>query len=367
MRFISTAGCGRAPQNANLMKITANRADGFLARPGDVKAVLLFGPDGGLVRERMNALTKLIAQSLDDPFQVADFSASVLRDDPGRLSDEAASMSFGGGRRVVRWRDADADARLETTVANAFEAFFENPLGDSFLIVTAGDVGARAKLVRVFEASDRAAAIACYADDPRTLEGVIRDTLKSHGLTATPDALAWLAERLGGDREVSRRELEKLAMYKGGKGAVDENDARACIGDTSAFEMDDLIYAVGDGDHGSVQRVYGRLMGDGTSPITILNATARHFLRLHETRGRMNDGKSLEQALMALRPPLFFKVRGRFQHQAASWSESLIVRALDLLNDAELQAKSTDLPAEAIAERALMQIAQAGASARRSR
>ncbi len=353
------------------MKITANRADGFLARPGDVKAVLLFGPDGGLVRERMNALTKLIAQSLDDPFRVAEFSASVLRDDPGRLGDEAASMSFGGGRRVVRWRDADADGRLETTVANAFEAFFENPIGDSFMIITAGDIGARAKLVGVFEASDHAAAIACYADDARTLEGVIRDTLKTQGLTATPDALAWLSERLGGDREVSRREMEKLAMYKGGPGAKDrtvsEDDARACIGDTSAFEMDDLIYAVGDGDHGAVQRVYGRLMGEGASPITILNAAARHFLRLHETRGRLNDGKSLEQALMALRPPLFFKVKPRFQHQAGTWSEALIVRALDLLNDAELQAKSTDLPAEAITERALMQIAQAGASARRAR
>jgi DNA polymerase III subunit delta len=349
------------------MKITANRADGFLARPGDVKAVLLFGPDGGLVRERMNMLTKQIAQSLDDPFRVAEFSASVLRDDPGRLGDEAAAMSFGGGRRVVRWRDADADGRLETTLANAFEAFFENPVGDSFMIVTAGDIGARAKLVAVFEASDHAAAIACYADDARTLEGVIRETLKAHGLSATPDALAWLSERLGGDREVSRRELEKLAMYKGGKGTVSEEDARACIGDTSAFEMDDLIYAVGDGDHGTVQRIYGRLMGEGASPITILNATARHFLRLHETRGRLNDGKSLDQAIMALRPPLFFKIKGRFQHQAGTWPEALIVRALDVLNEAEMQAKSTDLPAEAITERALMQIAQAGVSARRTR
>ncbi len=349
------------------MKITANRADSFLNKPGDVKAVLLFGPDGGLVRERMNALTKLIAKSLDDPFRVAEFQASVLRDDPGRLSDEAASMSFGGGRRVVRWREADGDARLETTVANAFEEFFENPIGDAFLIVTAGDVGSRAKLVQVFEASDHAAAIACYADDARTLEGVIRETLKASGLTATPDALAWLSDRLGGDREVSRRELEKLVIYKGDKGTVSEDDARVCIGDSAAFDMDDLIYAVGDGEHGTVQRVYGRLMGEGASPITIINAAARHFLRLHETRGRVSDGKSLDQAMMALRPPVFFKVKSRFQNQANFWTETLIVRAVEILNEAEMQSKSTDMPAEAIAERALMQIAQAGASARRAR
>lgn len=349
------------------MKITANRADGFLAKPGAVKAVLLYGPDQGLVRERLNALTKLVAGRLDDPFRVSEFQASVLRDDPGRLADEAASMSLGGGRRVVRWRDADADARLETAVANAFEAFFESPLGDSLSIVTAGDIGSRAKLVTAFESSDHAAAIACYADDSRTLEVVIRETLKSQGVSATPDALAWLADRLGGDREVSRRELEKLALYKGNHGTVTEEDARLCIGDSSAVELDDLIYAVGDGDQNTVQRAYGRLMGEGASPVTILNATARHFLRLHETRGRMSEGKSLEQALMALRPPLFFKVKGRFQHQAGMWTEQLIVRALDVLNEAEMNAKSTDLPAEAITERALMQIAQAGAGARRAR
>ncbi|MBL8645226.1 MAG: DNA polymerase III subunit delta [Rhodospirillaceae bacterium] len=351
------------------MKITSGRADSFIAKPDAVKAVLLFGPDGGLVRERMNTLTKNIAKSPDDPFRVAEFSASVLRDDPGRLGDEAASLSFGGGRRVVRWRDADSEPRLEGTVAGVFEKFFENPVGDALLIVTAGDIGSRAKLVQVFEESEVAAAIACYVDDAQTLERVIRDTLKAQGLSATPDALSWLTDRLGGDREVSRRELEKLAMYKyvpgGGPGTVTEEDARACIGDTAALEMDDLVYAVGDGDQATVQRVYGRMMGEGISPISIITAVARHFLRLHETRGRMNEGKSLEQALGMIRPPLFFKIRERFKAQAGRWGEAMIVRALDLLSEAEMQSKSTDMPAEAITERALMQIA--GAAARRGR
>lgn len=350
------------------MKITGARADSFVVRPDAVKAVLFHGPDGGLVRERMNILTKTIAGSLDDPFRVADFQAALLRDDPARLGDEAAAMSFGGGRRVVRWRDADADGRLETTLAGLFESFFEHPIGDAMTIVTAGDIGSRSKLVAVFEGSDHGAAIACYPDDERALEGVIRDTLKTQGLTATPDALSWLTERLGGDREVSRRELEKLAMYKQGAGAtVSEDDARACIGDNAALDLDDLIFAVGDGDHDTVQRVYGRLMGEGASPISIINAAARHFLRLHEIRGRVGEGKSVDQAMMALRPPVFFKVRGRFQQQVARWGEASIVRALDVLNEAEMQAKSTDLPAEAITERALMQIAQAGVAARRGR
>jgi DNA polymerase-3 subunit delta len=349
------------------VKIVPARADAFLAKPGDVRAVLLYGPDAGLVRERMNALTKTVAGSVDDPFRVAEFSAAVLRDQPGRLADEAAALSFTGGRRVVRCRDADADGRLETAVADVLEAFFERALGDSLVIVTAGDVGGRAKLVRVFEEAEAGAAVACYADEGQTLDRLIRETLKTHGLTATPDALAWLADRLGGDRELSRRELEKLAMYMGGSGSVTEDDARACIGDTAALELDDLIYAMGDGDQATVQRVYGRMMDEGASPITVLGAAARHLLRLHETRGRMNEGRSLDQAMMALRPPPFFKVKTRFQAQASTWSEGLIARGLELLNEAEMHAKSTDMPAEAVTERALMQVTQAAKGARRAR
>ena len=75
----------------------------------------------------------------------------------------------------------------------------------------------------------------------------------------------------------------------------------------------------------------------------------------------MKKGKSLDAALAGLRPPLFFKVKERFKAQANRWSEAHIVRALELLGEAEMQSKSTDMPAEAITERALMQIAQAGA------
>jgi DNA polymerase-3 subunit delta len=349
------------------MKITPARAESFLAKPGDVRAILLYGPDAGLVRERMNALTKAVAGGIDDPFRVTEFAAAVLRDAPGRLADEAAALSFTGGRRVVRCRDADGDARLETAVAAVFDAFFEHGVGEALVIVTAGDVGGRSKLVQVFEAAKTGAAVACYADEGQTLDRVIRETLRTHGLAATPDALAWLSDRLGGDRELSRRELEKLAMYMGGKGTVTEDDARACIGDTAALELDDLIYAMGDGDQATVQRVYGRLMDEGASPITVLGAAARHLLRLHETRGRMNDGKSLDQAMTGLRPPPFFKVKTRFQHQASTWSEALIARGLDVLNEAEMHAKSTDMPAEAVAERALMQITQTAKGARRAR
>src|SRR6185437_14009910 len=109
------------------MKITG-RADAFVAKPDPALcAILIYGPDAGLVRERLNALTKSVAGAVDDPFRVVEFSADALRDDPARLSDEAAALSFTGGRRVVRVRDAS------DTVAEVFSDFVDDPKGEALI------------------------------------------------------------------------------------------------------------------------------------------------------------------------------------------------------------------------------------------
>ena len=345
------------------MKIT--RADAFAAKPDPkIKAVLIYGPDAGLIRERLNLMTKAVAGAVDDPFRVSEFNADALLGDPARLGDEAAALSLTGGRRVVRIRDA-TDA-----TGDVFAGFLENPIGDSLVIVTGSDLGPRSKLRSAFEESDIAGALACYADSAESLDGVIRTTLKSAGLAITPDAMGWLVDRLGGDRELSRRELEKLILYMGADtkstgGTVSEDDVLACIGDTAALSLDDLVYALADGDQATMQRVFARLTAEGTSSISILTSVARHFMRLHETRGRMAEGKSADQAAATLRPPVFFKMKDRFLAQTRRWTESLLGRALEVLMEAELAAKSTDIPTEAAVERALMQLAQVGRGAAR--
>jgi len=342
------------------MKISASRAGSFATNPDtSIRAVLIYGPDIGLIRERLNTLTRAIAGTLDDPFRISEFACDQLREDPARLGDEAAALALAGGRRVVRIRDAT------DTTAKVFSTFLDDPIGGALILVEGGDLGPRSKLRAAFEKADGAAALPCYSDEAQSLENVIRSSLKAEGLRITSDALDWLTGHLGGDRAQTRAEIEKLIVYTGGTSAdsettITEDDVLACIGDNAALGLDDLIYAVGDGDQATVQRIYGRLLAEAVSPISTLTSISRHFMRLHETRGRFADGKSLDQAAASLRPPVFFKHKGRFQTQVNKWPEALIARSLQILMDAELAAKSTDLPTAAIVERALIQIAQVG-------
>ncbi len=344
-----------------MVKVQAGRADAFAKSPDTkAQAILVYGPDYGLVTERARSLVNSVLKGDKDPFRLADLDAATIKSDPARLADEVAALSLTGGRRVVKVRDAT------DVLSPAVERVLDDLVGDALIVCSAGDLGPRSSLRKLFEGADNAAALPCYADDARSLDHVVREGLKTAGLTADADTMAWLVDHLGGDRALSRREIEKLILYKGTESdkAITLADAMACIGDTAAFDLDDLVYAMADGDQPTVQRIYGRMMAEGTSPISVLTAASRHLLRLHQVHGFRASG-SLDNAMMKLRPPVFFKRKGQFKNQAGKWSPALLARGLEVLTTAELQAKSTDMPGQALIERALMQIAAAARSSRR--
>jgi DNA polymerase-3 subunit delta len=298
-------------------------------------------------------LARAICPDLKDPFRVADLSAAVLAADPARLADEAAQLSLTGGRRMVRVRGAaDALARL-------FGEFLETAPGDAFIVVEAGDLPSRSALRRAFEGASCAAAIGCYPDTPRDLAAVIRETLTAHRVTATRDATQFLVDHLGGDRLLTRSELEKLALYAGEGGRVELEDARLSVSDSAALELDDAVMAAAEGDAARLERVLGRVFQEGEAPVSVVRALLRHLHRLHALAARLAASARLEEVLRTARPPIFFRQEGSFRRQLALWTEARLRPQLDRVATAELHMKTTGLPAEAVCREAMLAVAQA--------
>ena len=331
------------------MKIAPRDQGRFLqSAESKVAAVLFYGPDQGLVRERALDLVTRVAGDPADPFRVAELTAAQLKDDPARLADEAAALSLSGGRRVLRLREA-ADGHAE-----ALDELLAGPLPASFLVLEAGELAPRSALRKVFEGSAAAAAIACYLDDEEALARLVQETMKAHGLTIEARAEDYLVAHLGGDRGVTRQELEKLALYVTGTAKdVTLEDVAAVVGDSSIASLDDCIFALGDGDRAGVDRGYARALADGHDEISILRAAARHIMRLHQVAAA---GDSRE-AMRGLRPPVFFKLESRFLAQCRTWSPQRLGEALARLNRAEIDLKTNAQPKPAIAERALLDAA----------
>lgn len=343
-----------------MVKIAPRQTETFLARPDPgIRAVVIYGPDQGLVRERGDRAVRAVAGDLQDPFRVVELAAGSVVSDPARLVDEAMALSLIGGRRAVRLREAG------DTVAPALALLLAAPKdGDSLVVIEAGDLDKRSRLRTQAENEAKAAAIPCYVEDEAALGRVVVELLGEQGLKVERDAAELLAQCLVGDRMIARNEIAKLALYKSGPAEPDQNhdrtvtleDVRLMVGDSASLELDEPIWAACDGDFAGLDRALGRLEADGVSPVAVLRAAQRHVQRLHLAVGLARDGGP-ERAADQIRPPIFFKFRPRFLGQVRGWRENALATALDRLTEAEIACKRTGAADRIVAARALYQIA----------
>jgi DNA polymerase-3 subunit delta len=334
------------------MKLNEREVERFLRKPDPaLRAALLYGSDLGLIRERADGIARSVVEDLSDPFRVADLSAKTVRDDPARLADEAAALSFTGGRKLVRIRDAGDG------IADAARALFEQSGWEALVVVEAPELARRSKLVELFEDADSAVSIACYPDREAGTERVIEETLGRHGLSADVDALAFLSEHLGGDRAVTRAEAEKLALYCDGRGKVTRADAMAAVGDSALVGLDDAVLAAFEGDAEKLSRSLARLRADGVAPAALITVAQRHSQKLQLLVSAVAGGSAPGSAVRALRPPVYFETAASFERQAKRWSAAAVARAIATLTDADLKCRSTGTPSQAVAGQALQAIA----------
>ena len=336
------------------MKLAAGQIASFLQKPdASVRVVLIYGPDAGLVRERAESLAKKLVPDPNDPFRTASLSPSSISEDPARLHDEMAAQALGGGSRLIR-----IQAASESMAAALASLLDEPPEAESILLIEGGDLDKRSKLRGLCESDGRAAAIPCYVEEGPVRQRAIADILKAEGLNAEPDALALLGEILPPDRMAMRSELEKLALYIGKTAkTVKLADVEAVVQDAGSAELDDLIFAVGNGNAQLAATLLDRLLEEQTSPVALLRSAQRHFLRLAMARGFVDAGQSAGEAVKKLQPPVFWKHVDAMAAQVRRWPAVKIDAALQRLFEAEAAVKRTGTPDEALTAQLLLRLA----------
>lgn len=318
--------------------------------PGTI-AVLLFGPDQGLVRERAERLVTSVVPDLRDPFRVAEIDGTTLVEEPARLASEAAALSMTGGRRVLRIRGAT------NALAPICESFFEMQGSDALVVVEAGDLAKDSPLRRTFEKGTNAIGIPSYLDSPEAIAELLRTSLRAERVSIAPEALEEAVSLLGADRGTTRREVEKLILYAGEKKNITLDEVRAVLGDESEARIEEACDAAGQGDTRELDRALERLWAAGIAPTAIVRVAMSHFQRLALAKQRAAQGESADTIARRSRPPVHFRRLPAFEAQIRSWSDEQIGEALDLLLETEALCKATAVPPEAVCGRAMFTIA----------
>jgi DNA polymerase III subunit delta len=340
-----------------MVAVKSFQADAFLKAVERMpSAVLFYGTDAGLIGERAVTLARRLAEAHDG--EILRLDDGDLEDNPDRIGVELLTRPMFGGRKVVR---VATGRRIN---AASLKPIVEIGRLEGFLIVEAGSLRKGDALLTLFETAAGAAAVACFPDEARDLEGMVGEVLAAAGMQIASGARKLLVSRLGADRALSRAEVEKLVLYARGRHRIEETDVEAAVGDAAETALDRVVMAAASGRSGEAVRECERCLAGGEDAQRVILALQNHFLRLHRLRSGHDAGRSLEDLMRTLKPPPNFRQKAAIEQQARLWPVASLNAALARIGDAAKTARLNGALDATLAENLLLALEPLASSRR---
>ena len=325
-----------------------------LDRPDpSLRFYLLHGPD----ESGAQALVERLGRGMGDDVERIDLEAKQLRDRPGILADEAASVSLFGGKRYIRVGPID-DSALEavTLLLNAAQA--GNPV-----IAIGPTLRTTSKLVKLVTSASNAIVLGCYVPAPEQAGPIAAALARDLGIRLSPDAAQRLARASGGDRAVIAREVEKIALYCD---AAPDRPADAGIevleaigADLSGAELNALVDTILQRRGHHIGAELRRLEDAGTHAVGILRALTRRFTTLAQMRAEIDAGESVQAVVKRHR--VHFREEARTEEALRNWSSARLARVIARAGQAERAVTRSGTAGEVLASWLLTELAGADA------
>jgi DNA polymerase-3 subunit delta len=320
----------------------------FLARPDlSEGVVLIYGPDAGLVHENAAAVIRQLGGSAT----TIDMSTA----EPGQLVLEARTPSLFGDSRLFRVRGTSR------ALADEVKTLLDDPAG-SLSVIEAGNLTPKDALRVRVEASSSGRALPCYADTDELILKLIEQSFEAAAIAVDPGVATALRDVLGSDREMTRREIEKLVLYAAESRQLTREDVSVLVADSAALTLDEIADSIGTGHLERLEIALTRALTSNIDPQRILAVVTQHFTALRRWRAAVDAGRSVRDALDSGWPKPHFSRRNSLEQQVRLWSDSHLGDAqMRLLQTTKASRGSSGLD-EALLRRACIELARTAAT-----
>jgi DNA polymerase-3 subunit delta len=332
-----------------MVALKAHEVGRFLDRPDiDTGIFLAYGPDAGMVREAGQRLARRFAGSDADSMNLVVLDGAELDAEPSRLAVEAKTTSLFGDKRVIRVRGAGKSLVMTLTELR------DDP--GAAIVLEAGNLTPKDPLRALVEAAKLGRALPCYPDNDRAITELIAETFNKAGIRADQDAVAALRDSLGNDREITRRELEKLVLYSQDTKVLTREDILVLCADNGALVLDAIIDAAATGHAAEMDTALERATAQSVNAQQILISLLNHFAALRRWRTAVDAGGSPGGVLDQARPKPHFSRKSSLERQLRLWTDDALSAALERLQLAVADSRKRYDIQDVVAQRALLAI-----------
>ncbi|PZU12713.1 MAG: DNA polymerase III subunit delta [Sphingobium sp.] len=328
------------------------------APPPDIRFFLLYGPD----EAGSAAIAKRLERAMGPQAERVDLDGASLKEDPARLSDEAASFSMFGDKRWVRVSGMGDES------APALAALLEAEAAGNPVIAVTGTLKPTSKLLKL--ALDHKGAMACisYQPDAREAEQIAIGIAREGGLRLSTELARRIVDLANGDRALMAGEVEKLILYldaapdRPREATADALDALSA--DNPETEIGPLVNAVLGGDLKAMHKEMLRLNESGAAMASIIRPLLTRAMLIANIRADFDASGRLEAAVESAGKAVFWKEKGTVSRQVRIWDAPGAARVIQRLLDAERASRGGRGAGELLVRHELLAIARQAARER---
>ena len=211
-------------------------------------------------------------------------------------------------------------------------------LEDVEIFLFASALNKKSKLRSFFEKSKIFGISPCYEDNVITIRKIIQEKLrKFQGLT--PEIIDYIIQNTGLNRYKIINEIKKIETYFNNN-KIEANKLDDLLNLGSSDDFNQLKDEALNGNQNKTNKLISDTVLEDEKSIYYLNIINQRALDLLKILREQKNINNVEQAINALKPPVFWKDKPNFINQLKKWNQKKLKNILSKVFDVELKIKT---------------------------
>ena len=308
----------------------------------DYKINLIYGENFHLKTEILNKLTQIFKKN---EFKTKFIKEDELLKDIEILDNYLNQDSLFGEKEILIIQET-SDKLLD------YINFAEI---DKKLILVTNNLTKKSSLRNKAEKEKIISCIACYEDDEKTLQSLLRNGLTKLGIKVPYEAIDQLFNINKLNRNDINSGLEKLELITKDK-KLDSETFSSLFNTTSSFDAFEISNALLSGDKKALNKILSSFYHFSINFNEVLGPLKYKINKLIDIYEYNENENKIAVLVETYKPPIFWKEKSIIQTQLSKWNKNELDTLLDKINEIEILCKLNYEIAETIFNKFLLDI-----------
>ena len=267
------------------------------------------------------------------PNQIYRYDEKEVLEKKNEFFNGILSKSFFENQKII------IISRVSDKIKDIIEEISLKNIEDIKIILSANILEKKSKLRNYFEKEKKAICTAFYADNSQTLSNIALNFFREKKISIPQQTINFLVERCRGNRENLNNELTKIENFSVSKKKINTEDILKLTNLAENYNTSELTDNCLAKNIRKIINILNENNYSNEDCILIIRTLLNKAKRIVKLQEEVKNNKSIDQAIMNFKPPIFWKDKEIVKKQMNQWSLKKINNMIKNINEIELLIK----------------------------